>query len=64
MSKESGRRSILIVEDNELNREMLCAMLEDRYHVFQAENGKEGLKSSKSIIAIFQSSFLTCRCQL
>ena len=44
MSKESGRRSILIVEDNELNRDMLCAMLEDRYYVFQAENGKEGLE--------------------
>ena len=44
MSNESGCRSILIVEDNELNREMLCAMLEDRYHVFQAENGKEGLE--------------------
>ena len=44
MSKESGQRSILIIEDNELNREMLCAMLEDRYHVFQAENGKEGLE--------------------
>lgn len=44
MSNESGRRSILIVEDNELNRDMLCAMLEDRYHVFQAENGKEGLE--------------------
>lgn len=43
MSNESGCRSILVVEDNELNREMLCAMLEDRYHVFQAENGKEGL---------------------
>ena len=42
MSNESGCRSILIVEDNELNRDMLCAMLEDRYHVFQAENGKEG----------------------
>ena len=44
MSNESGRRSVLIVEDNELNREMLCAMLEDRYHVYQAENGKEGLE--------------------
>lgn len=44
MSNESGRRSILIVEDNELNRDMLCAMLEDRYYVFQAENGKEGLE--------------------
>ena len=44
MSNESGCRSILVVEDNELNREMLCAMLEDRYHVFQAENGKEGLE--------------------
>ena len=44
MSNESGCRSILIVEDNELNRDMLCAMLEDRYYVFQAENGKEGLE--------------------
>ena len=44
MANESGRRSILVVEDNELNREMLCAMLEDRYNVLQAENGKEGLE--------------------
>ena len=44
MANESGCRSLLIVEDNELNREMLCAMLEDRYKVFQAENGKEGLE--------------------
>ncbi len=41
---ESGRRSILIIEDNELNREMLCAMLEDWYNVYQAENGREGLE--------------------
>ncbi|MDO4991372.1 MAG: EAL domain-containing protein, partial [Prevotellaceae bacterium] len=39
-----GRRSVLVVEDNELNREMLCMMLEDRYEVLQAENGKEGLE--------------------
>ena len=44
MANESGCRSLLIVEDNELNREMLRAMLEDRYKVFQAENGKEGLE--------------------
>lgn len=44
MTIEAGRRSILIVEDNELNREMLCAMMEDRYNVYQAENGKEGLE--------------------
>lgn len=44
MANESGYRSILVVEDNELNREMLCAMLEDRYNVLQAENGKEGLE--------------------
>lgn len=39
-----GRRSVLVIEDNELNREMLCMMLEDRYEVLQAENGKEGLE--------------------
>ena len=44
MAIEAGRRSLLIVEDNELNREMLCAMMEDRYNVYQAENGKEGLE--------------------
>ena len=44
MANESGYRSILVVEDSELNREMLCAMLEDRYNVLQAENGKEGLE--------------------
>ena len=44
MANESGYRSILVVEDNELNREMLFAMLEDRYNVLQAENGKEGLE--------------------
>lgn len=44
MAIEAGRRSLLIVEDNELNREMLCMMLEDRYNVYQAENGKEGLE--------------------
>lgn len=41
---ETGRRTVLVVEDNELNREMLCVMLEDRYEVLQAENGKVGLE--------------------
>ena len=38
-------RTILVVEDNELNREMLASILEDEgYEVLQAENGEIGLE--------------------
>lgn len=35
---------VLIVEDNELNREMLKATLEDEYDVLEAVNGEDGLQ--------------------
>lgn len=35
---------MLIVEDNELNREILCSMLEDEYNLLVAENGREALE--------------------
>ncbi len=38
-----ARKKILIVEDNQLNREILCAILEKQYTVLQAGNGKEAL---------------------
>ena len=38
------RRKILIVEDNDLNREMLKATLEDEYDVLEAVNGEDGLQ--------------------
>ncbi len=37
------KRQILVVEDNQLNREMLVAILSDRYSTFEAENGQEAL---------------------
>lgn len=37
------KRLILVVEDNELNREILCSLLEDDYELLEAENGLEGL---------------------
>ena len=36
-------RKILIVEDNEMNREMLKDILCEEYEIFEAENGSEGL---------------------
>ena len=39
----AGKRTILVIEDNALNRDMLCTLLEDQYLVLQAENGQEGL---------------------
>ena len=43
-SGATGKRKILIVEDNELNLEMLNALLEDKYEILKAQNGKIGLE--------------------
>ena len=40
---DTGRRTVLIIEDNDINREMLSLILENDYNVLQAENGREGL---------------------
>ena len=40
----NGKRKILIIEDNQLNREMLCAILEDKYEILTAENGEIGFE--------------------
>ncbi|MDO4496485.1 MAG: EAL domain-containing protein, partial [Bacteroidales bacterium] len=41
---KNQKRILLVIEDNELNREMLCAMLEDDYQLYEAENGQIGLE--------------------
>ena len=38
------KKQILIVEDNELNRAMLCEILSEEYLVLEAENGQEALE--------------------
>ncbi len=38
------RNTILIADDIEMSRELLCMMLEDQYTILQAENGKEVLE--------------------
>lgn len=37
------QKKILIVEDNELNRAVLCEILSDTYQVLEAKNGQEAL---------------------
>ncbi len=39
------KRSILIVDDLEINREILAEGFKDKYNIIEAENGKEALKS-------------------
>ena len=41
------KRGILIVEDNEINRQMLRLILEDRYEITEAADGVEGLEKLK-----------------
>lgn len=42
-----GKRRVLIVEDNEINREILCEILADHYDIMQAENGQKGMEILK-----------------
>lgn len=49
------KNSILIVDDQEINRVILAELFKDEYNVLQAENGEQALKiinSDNSIIAI------------
>lgn len=43
-SGATGKRKILIVEDDKLNQELLFSLLADKYEIITAENGKAGLK--------------------
>ncbi len=40
-------RKILVVEDNDFNRDLVVQLLEDRYHVIEAVNGEEGVEVAK-----------------
>ena len=37
------QKQLLIVEDNELSRDMLSVILSDEYRILEAENGQEAL---------------------
>ncbi len=39
----SGKRTVLVVEDNDMNREILCELLGSEYNVLSARDGLEGL---------------------
>lgn len=41
------KKDILVVDDNEINREMLVEILKDKYNVLQVENGREALELLK-----------------
>ena len=39
-----SKPKILIVDDSQLNREILACMLEDKYDICEAENGKQAVE--------------------
>ena len=43
IEEKKPKRVVLVVEDNDLNRDLLCLILEDDFEVLQAENGLVGL---------------------
>jgi len=44
------QNSILIVEDCEINAEMLCHILGDKYILHTARDGKEGIEKARSLL--------------
>ena len=42
------KKRILIVEDVDMNRDLLCQILEEDYEVLQAVNGRDGLEKAKA----------------
>jgi len=38
------KHTALIIEDNEMNREILCEIINDKYNVFTAEDGAKGME--------------------
>lgn len=41
----ASRKTILVVDDSGVNRQILCKILSDKYNILQAENGKKALAS-------------------
>lgn len=38
------KRTLLVIEDNEINKEFLVSSLVEKYHILSAENGRAGLE--------------------
>ena len=50
-SKQIQRpQMILVVDDQEINRDLLCDILEENYELIYAENGKEALEQMRANI--------------
>lgn len=47
-TKNSKKLTILVVEDNEMNREILIDLLSDEYEVLEADNGLTGLAAMEA----------------
>lgn len=41
------KRTLLVIEDNEINKEFLVSSLAEKYHILSAENGQAGLEILK-----------------
>lgn len=48
------KSNVLIVDDAPINRELLAYILQDRYQVFQAENGKQAIEMIESRERIYR----------
>lgn len=58
ISDEQFQRTVLVVDDEPVNREMLGMILSTEYHVIYAENGREALEQIKANQKILSLIFL------
>ena len=55
------KQRILIVDDSELNREILAAMLEESYEIYEAEDGMQALEILEKDRNLFKLMLLDLR---
>lgn len=56
------RDTIIIFEDNAIDRSILVELFRSEYKILEAENGKVGIELLKTIWLLWRSSCLTMSC--
>ena len=64
LKEKINKKTVLIVDDNSINRDVLCKLLKNEFETVEAENGKEALQLLNEHSRKFRLFFSTLLCLL